>query len=103
MRIFKYKLIDYIKQNTYKPFISFEILMYPVYKYLTVQAQDGHLTLWALVDDSQKKVTNEFRIYGTGFELRNEGIEKTNYLGTAQAKEPWTDIPLVWHVFEVKK
>lgn len=64
---------------------------------LSVQEQDGHPRLWALVDPHEERVElHTFRFVGTG-----HGIEDLNmiFIDTIQFKE----LGLVFHVFEVSR
>lgn len=60
---------------------------------LSVEAQNGRLCLWALVDPAKPLETREFRVIGTGFPIPPDH----EYVGTAQIT------PFVWHLFEKKK
>ncbi len=61
---------------------------------LSVQNQNGNLTLWALVDDRRDQVPRKFLVVGTGQDFDAFGLE---YVGTAQIGI------FVWHVFEEEK
>lgn len=60
-------------------------------KILTVQTQQGIVTLWAVIDPSKDPDTLEVRILGTGNPADN--IEDMFYIGTVQERI------FVWHVF----
>lgn len=57
---------------------------------LTVQAQDGEPTFWALVDPTRESETRTFIVVPTGQPVYKQHL----YVGTAQCGA------LVWHVFE---
>ena len=59
-------------------------------KVLHVDMQNSMLTLWALVDLSNRIENRYFSVYGTGIEILKEGY----YIGTVK------DGPFVWHIFE---
>ena len=59
-------------------------------KVLHVDMQNSMLTLWALVDLSNKIENRYFSVYGTGHEILKEGC----YIGTVN------DGTFVWHIFE---
>lgn len=62
-------------------------------KLLSVQSQQGLLTLWALVDTSRPTVMRKMMVFGTG-----QAIDlppgPMDYVGTAQLGS------LVWHLFD---
>jgi len=58
---------------------------------LTVQAQDGILCIWALVNPKLSNVKRTFEIIGTGNPFY---ITKFKYISTAQMNG------FVWHIFE---
>ena len=60
---------------------------------LTVQMQHGDPYIWAKVDPSASKETRNFRLYGTGHPMDEDG----QYVGTFQTK----DGKFVFHLFEV--
>jgi hypothetical protein len=60
---------------------------------LTVQMQHGDPYIWAKVDPDAAKEMRNFRLYGTGHPMDQDG----QYVGTFQAK----DGQLVFHLFEV--
>lgn len=60
---------------------------------LTVQMQQGLVTLWALVDEDQYEHPRQFDIYGTGWDI--DSSTPHEYIGTVQ------DGDFVWHVFEI--
>lgn len=60
---------------------------------LTVQMQDGNITLWALVDPDQYEQGRHFDIYGTGWDIDTSTPHE--YIGTVQRSG------MVWHVFEI--
>ncbi len=60
-------------------------------KVVALQAQRGQPCLWVEVDPEATKELRGFRIYGTGREIPDEGVE---YVGTYQ------DRAFVWHVYE---
>lgn len=53
--------------------------------------QDGHATLWAMVDPAAPRVERRFHVVGTGWEFDASVI----YRGMAQ-----TPTGLVWHLLE---
>jgi len=59
---------------------------------LTMQKQNGQLTMWALVDPLAPLYLRSFAIVGTGNPAPNP--EQGTYLATAQSG------PFVWHLFE---
>jgi hypothetical protein len=83
--------------------------MYTIYKYqlevrreihvqmpvwarpLSVQIQNGKLTLWAVVDPNSTLADHVFYLIGTGQEMT--GRERT-FISTVQAGE------FVWHIFD---
>jgi hypothetical protein len=65
---------------------------------LTVQTQNETPCIWALVDESAEHEMREFRMYGTGHEIK-EDIEKLQYVGTFQLRGG----SLVFHLFELWK
>lgn len=62
-------------------------------KFLSVQIQKGKPVIWLQENTAYPKMEKKFRIYGTGFELRDAVREI--YLGTIQIDN------LVWHLYEV--
>lgn len=58
---------------------------------LDVQWQGCQIVMWVLLDPQGEIATREFRIYGTGWECKEE---PHNYITTLQCGE------LVWHIFE---
>lgn len=58
---------------------------------LSVAEQNGALCLWAEVDPSNREVTREIRLRGTGHPLGDEG----RYVGTVAMT-----YGLVWHVYD---
>lgn len=63
-------------------------------KLLTVQTQNGHPVLWALVDTSHQEENRTIEMRGTGHPMLNADPDK--YLGTFQ----YLANKLVFHVFE---
>lgn len=59
---------------------------------LHVEAQDGLITLWALVVPDRKPERRSFVIHGTGHPVDPD----SRYVGTALIR------PFVWHLFEVQ-
>lgn len=57
---------------------------------LSVQMQQGRITLWTLVDTDRAKFRFVFKFYGTGEEIPTD---PGNYAGTVQSG------CLVWHCF----
>ena len=74
-----------------------EIAMPAGAQILTVAAQHGNITLWALVDPLAPPESRIFRIAGTGHAI--DAAECGHYLGTAIL----ADGALVFHVFEIKE
>jgi hypothetical protein len=64
---------------------------------LAVQVQKDVPCLWALVEDSARKVQRSFRIVGTGHDAM--GVRGDSYIGSFQM----SDGVLVFHVFERKE
>lgn len=65
---------------------------------LTVKMQGDHPKLWALVDPSQRLVTREFLLVGTGQEIAHPDTdaEALPYLGSFQPGHG-----LIFHLFEL--
>lgn len=84
MRIFKYELE-----------LLNEIQRMQVRKgtLLCVQAQQGKIQLWSLVDDDEAFMDVDVLILGTGIFFRDQEIRTKIYLGTVQCGS------YVWHVF----
>ena len=61
---------------------------------LCVQMQDGHLYIWAMVDDEAPMDSRTIRIIGTGNPIDDGNW--LNYIGAVQE----FDGELIWHVFE---
>ena len=61
---------------------------------LTFQTQRDFLCIWALVNPDAPKVKREFRMYGTGHDVKEDGLK---YIGTCQQFNGG----LIWHLFEV--
>lgn len=61
------------------------------HKILSIQAQAGALTAWAMVDPQSPKMDKTLYVYGTGHPVNPEG--KT-FISTVQLSG------LVWHIFE---
>lgn len=68
-----------------------KIEMPRIAKILTVQPQNEHYTLWALVNPSLPKEVRQFIIQGTGWEFDDIDLE---YISTHQVGG------FVWHIFE---
>jgi len=64
---------------------------------LCVEAQHGSSFLWAIVDATAPKETRNFRVYGTGHEIKD--IERLKFINTffVDGKN------FVFHAFEVLK
>jgi hypothetical protein len=60
---------------------------------LSVQAQHGWITIWAMVNSSKPERQYKIRIFGTGHEIPD--AYAMSYLGTVQ-----DHTGLVWHVFQ---
>ncbi len=60
-------------------------------KIVALQAQREHPCIWVEVDPEATTEARGFRVYGTGHEIPDEGVE---YVGTYQ------DGAFVWHVYE---
>lgn len=58
---------------------------------LSFQYQDEKPTIWVLVDTTKPLVKRHFSIYGTGWEVAEEGLK---FIGTAKE-----DV-FIWHLFE---
>ena len=68
------------------------------YQILTVQIQDDDPYIWAIVNTAYEKTEAHFRIYGTGFFMKeNENEKRGMYVGTFQRG------PFVYHLFHVMK
>jgi len=70
---------------------------YPL-SFLTIQIQRGIPCVWALVDQNEyvkRKIGYTYRavLYGTGWELDDQMLGTSNYVGTIQ-EDCW-----VWHCF----
>jgi hypothetical protein len=66
------------------------------YKILTIQAQHDIPVLWALVDETQRKLSVQIAVIGTGYDFTfNE--ENANYISTVQLN----DGNLILHFFEI--
>lgn len=63
---------------------------------LTVQEQNGHAQMWALVDPYAENEEREFAVYGTGHKIPDS---PGAYVGTFQLNEG----TLVFHVFEAPR
>lgn len=87
MKIFKYLLY---------PSDSFELELPKGAKILTVQVQFEKPQIWALVDPNADNEKRQFRMIGTGHEIKEKNL---TYIGTFQMMGGH----LVWHLFEVKK
>lgn len=61
-------------------------------QFLSVQEQNGGISIWFLVDTHASDCPREFVIHGTGHTV---GEESVHHLGTVQMDG------FVWHVFEV--
>lgn len=61
---------------------------------LSVDTQDGHLCLWALVDPDQPKAEREIIIRGTGHPA--EGLKARDFICTVLMNHD----TLVWHFFD---
>lgn len=57
---------------------------------LTVQKQDGKVTMWAEIERSRPIVERKLYLFGTGWEIDTEGL---SYVGTIQ------DGIFVWHLY----
>lgn len=82
MRIFKYNLQIIDDQNIHMPKHS---------DILTVQNQNGRLTIWTLAEDNHL-VMRRIKIVGTGNTI---DVALGKYIGTVQM-----DHGFVWHVFD---
>lgn len=67
------------------------ILMPEHSQVLSVQNQNGEITLWAVVDPDKPMTIRKFHIVGTG---NKTNIDGEKFLGTVQC------FPFVWHIFE---
>lgn len=63
---------------------------------LSLGMQGESIVFWALVDDSRSLEERRFRIFGTGWTIGVERLDKLKFVGTVQ-----TPTGLVWHVFEL--
>ncbi len=68
---------------------------------LSVQCQKGVPTIWCLVATDTELETREFRLYGTGHDLKNKNIDALKgiywvFVGTFQM----LDGDLVYHLFK---
>lgn len=77
----------------YQVIIEHEVLINlpEEHRILSIQAQDGYMTVWAMVDPESPKVDKTLYVYGTGHPINSDG--KT-FISTVQLNG------LVWHVFE---
>lgn len=68
---------------------------------LSVQAQNGAVTLWAEVRPYHPLKARRFRIYGTGHPIDRNNLK---YIGTVQMPSSFMEqLPFVWHIFEEVK
>lgn len=82
-KVFKYPL-DYAEVNVV-PMIAGANIIH-------VGAQNGIVTMWALVSDADSIESRRFRIIGTGHELPKDIA--LDHIGSCVIE------PFVWHVFE---
>lgn len=83
--IFKYQLPKISDNVTVRMPLRSEIL--------SVQVQDGKITLWAMVDSSAMPWDRTFTVVGTGHPA--DELNTKDYIGTVQMPNG-----LVWHIFE---
>lgn len=88
MVVYKYELHKFEDQ--------YEALMPPNGKVLSINAQNGELFLWALVDPMEFKTLRQFDIYGTGYPVPSDGKER-QFINTFFTREN----QVVFHAFEV--
>ena len=88
VRIFKYKLSITDEQTICLPQGS---------RILSVDNQDGVLTLWAMVNTDRPVEPRYIRIVGTGHEIADKAAASLEFIGTVLMD------PFVWHVFEWRK
>ena len=62
---------------------------------LTVQVQNGHPYIWALIDTDKPEEYRTFYLYATGAPI--DTGSKNTYIGTYQSDG------YVWHLFEVER
>lgn len=84
-----------LKIYKYQPNDQGKILIPQGYKVLSVQLQNGHITLWAAVSLTKAKEFVSFYVKPTGAEV--DAPELTKYVGTVQ--EGHGVGALVWHAF----
>ena len=72
---------------------QFELELPIAAQVFTVQTQNGHPHIWALVDPDAPKEPRLFRLAGTGHPMHNRNL---TYIGSFQMKEG----ALVFHLFE---
>lgn len=73
--------------------IGLQIIDMPyLYKILSAQYQNGHICVWALVDEMKPHHNHAFAVYGTGQEINTASTGE--FIGTVQQGS------LVWHVFD---
>lgn len=83
MKIFKYRLALTETQVIEIPPVSS--------RFLSVQLQEGKITLWVMVDDTAPRRPRHIHIYATGSPC--DGAIDCHYIGTVQ------HFQYVWHVF----
>lgn len=81
---------------------KFSILMPDFAKILSVQVQNSHPYIWALIDDKVKLTKRYFRLFATGQEIDCNSVtspfdwDYCDYVGTFQIMNGL----LVWHLFD---
>ena len=88
VRIFKYPLVVTDDQTVGIPGGS---------RILSVDNQNGVLTLWAMVNTDRPVEPRHIRIVGTGHEIADKAAASLEFIGTVLMD------PFVWHVFEWRK
>ena len=74
-RIFKYVLSDKSESD---------VQMRVGADILDVQSQDGMICVWALSNDTDKKESRKFRMFGTGLPISKSLMKGCEYIGTVQ-------------------
>lgn len=64
-----------------------------IVRVLSVDVQNGHVYLWALVDPDEPEVEYSIRIIGTGHPIKSEDIRGKAFYGTVQQGR------FVWHIW----
>ena len=71
---------------------SFSLILPYGFEILKVDIQNSVPCFWALIDDKNEVVNVDFKIFGTGFSIKDDNLK---YSGTIYQG------PYVWHLFSV--